>query len=395
MSLFETIPLAPPDPILGLTETFKADERAEKVNLGVGVFVDEKGRTPVLACVANAERRLAEASAPKAYLPILGTPGFQALTQQLCFAQSRPAHLVTAQTPGGTGGLRVAADLLARSFPKASVWLSRPTWVNHQGVFAAAGFGLQHYPYFDASLHGVGREAFFAALRAVPAGDIVLLHACCHNPTGADLTLEDWAQVATIAAEGGWLPFVDFAYQGFGDGLGEDAAGVRLLAEAGLSMVVAQSFSKNFGLYQDRVGALHFVCASAEERNRLASQLKVAIRVNYSNPPAHGGAIVAMILEDTLLAAQWETEVAAMRDRINGVRRDFVAALARAGVSRDFGFLTRQRGMFSFTGITAEQVEQLREEHAVYIVGSGRINVAGLTPGNLPHVVSAIKAVLG
>jgi aromatic-amino-acid transaminase len=395
MTLFARLELAPPDPILGLTEAFKADPRPEKINLGVGVFVDAAGKTPVLASVREAERRLAEAGTSKSYLPITGAPAYGEATQQLCFGEKRPPHLVTAQTPGGTGGLRVAGDFLRHALPGATIWLSDPTWANHQGVFAAAGMAHRTYAYFDAATHGVNRDAFFEALRAVPAGDVVLLHACCHNPTGADLSSEDWKTVAELAIAGGWLPFLDFAYQGFGDGLTADAVGVRALCEAGAAFFVAQSFSKNFGLYQDRVGALHLVCATADEAQRVASQLKVAIRVNYSNPPAHGGNIVSSILGDVSLAAQWETEVSAMRARIHGVRAELVEALRNAGVSRDFAFLGHQRGMFSFTGIARDQVLRLRDEHAVYMVASGRINVAGITSSNLPRLVSAIKSVLG
>lgn len=395
MTLFAQVKQAPPDPILGLTEAFKADPRPDKINLGVGVFVDASGKTPVLPSVHTAEQRLSAAAASKSYLPITGSPAYAAATQKLCFGDSKPAHVVTAQSPGGTGGLRVAGDFLHAALPGATIWISDPTWANHNGVFAAAGFPQKTYAYFDASANGVNKEAFFAALREVPAGDVVLLHACCHNPTGADLAPEDWATVAEIAKAGGWMPFLDFAYQGFGDGLAEDAIGARTLAEAGLLFVTAQSFSKNFGLYHDRVGALHIVCSSADEADRVASQLKVTIRCNYSSPPAHGGAIVTTILEDAALAAQWENEVTAMRERINGVRATFVQALRDAGVSRDFGFLQQQRGMFSFTGITKEQVARLKDEFAVYMVASGRINVAGITPANLPRLVAALKTVLG
>jgi aspartate/tyrosine/aromatic aminotransferase len=395
MTLYAHVKQAPADPILGLTEAFKADPRADKINLGVGVFVDENGVTPVLPSVHLAEERLLAASASKSYLPITGNPAFCAATQKLCFGDALPPHTLTAQSPGGTGGLRVAGDFLKGALPDATLWISDPTWANHKGVFAAAGLPQKSYAYFESGRNGVNREAFFASLREVPAGDIVLLHTCCHNPTGADLDPSDWATVAEIAGSGGWLPFLDFAYQGFGDGILEDAIGLRTLAAAGVPLIVAQSFSKNFGLYQDRVGALHLVCMSADEASRVNSQLKISIRQNYSNPPAHGAAIVSTILGDPELAARWELEVKAMRTRINGVRKAFVQALREAGVARDFGFLEDQRGMFSFTGISPEQVEILRDEHAVYMVGSGRINVAGITPANLPRLVAALKTVLG
>lgn len=398
MALFDSAELAPADPILGLTDAFRLDPRPEKINLGVGVFVDDSGRTPVLQSVRQAEQRLAEAGESKSYLPITGAPSFASCTQALCFAPSAielGPRLVSAQTPGGTGGLRVAGDLLAHILPKTSIWLPDPTWANHRGIFTAAGLPLQDYPYFDAARNGLDRDAFFDALKNVPAGDVVLLHACCHNPTGADLSADDWKTVATIAAERGWLPLLDFAYQGFGDGLDFDAGGVRTLAEAGVPLIVAQSFSKNFGLYQDRVGALHILCDSVDAATRVGSQLKVAIRVNYSNPPAHGGAVVSTILTDPELEGQWREELSNMRSRINDVRDAFVRALREASVSRDFGFLNQQRGMFSFTGIQKPEVKRLREEFAVYMVESGRINVAGITSENLPRLVAAIKQVLG
>ncbi len=398
MALFDSVVLAPADPILGLTDAFKADPREGKINLGVGVFVDAAGETPVLPSVRTAESQLAAAGVSKSYLPITGSPVFARATRKLCFgalSDGLADCVVTAQTPGGTGGLRVAGDFLAKAAPHATLWISDPTWANHKGVFAAAGLPQRVYPYFDPESNGIDRDGFFAALRAIPAGDIVLLHACCHNPTGADLADEDWHIVARIAKERGWLPFLDFAYQGFGDGLEADATGPRQLADAGLNLIVAQSFSKNFGLYQDRVGALHIVCTSSDEAQRVSSQLKVAIRVNYSNPPAHGGAIVSTILEDSTLQAQWIDEVTAMRERINGVRAEFVQGLRDAGIPRDFGFLESQRGMFSFTGISRREVVRLREEFGVYMVESGRINVAGITPANLPRLIEALKATLG
>jgi aspartate/tyrosine/aromatic aminotransferase len=395
MTTFSRVEMAPPDPILGLTEAFKADTRDPKINLGVGVFVDDTGTTPVLGTVSEAERRLAEAGASKAYLPITGSPSYDAAARRLCFGDAGPDHVVTAQTPGGTGALRVSGDFLHTAFPDTKVWLSNPTWANHKNVFGAAGMTIESYPYFDAELGAVARDAMFDALRQVPAGDVVVLHACCHNPTGADLSASDWKMVAQIAEERGWLPLLDFAYQGFGDGIDEDAVGVRTLGALGLEFIVAQSFSKNFGLYQDRIGALHFVSGSAEDAAHVASQVKARIRANYSNPPAHGANIVGTILDDDELRTRWIDEVAGMRSRINGVRKEFVAALADAGVSRDFGFLVHQRGMFSFTGITKDQVHRLRDEHAVYMVDSGRINVAGITSKNLPVLVDALKTVLG
>ncbi len=399
MSIFDTIQTAPADPILGLTDAFKADPRAGKINLGVGVFIDETGVTPVLESAAEAEKRLVSQTTSKSYLPITGTPVYGELTRELAFgdqlASSLKGRWITAQTPGGTGALRVAADFIAQNLSGSAIWMPSPTWANHGGIFHAAGLQTSTYPYFDAASNGVQFSAMLDALRRVPASDVVLLHACCHNPTGADLTAEQWQEVIQLASEKGWLPLIDFAYQGFGDGLEQDAVSVRGFAAAGIPCLVAHSFSKNFGLYQDRVGALHVLADSEEAAARIGSQIKVAIRTNYSNPPAHGAAIVSTILQDVALRGQWVKEVDAMRDRINGVREQFVQALAASGVSRDFSFLRQQRGMFSFTGISREHVRVLREEHAVYMVDSGRINVAGITGKNLPALVQAIRTVLG
>jgi aspartate/tyrosine/aromatic aminotransferase len=399
MSLFDSVVAAPADPILGLTEAFKADPRPEKINLGVGVFVDETGKTPVLEVVHAAEERLLAGNASKSYLPITGIPDYAVFTQKLCFGEellgNLTGRLMTAQTPGGTGALRVAADFMAKNLSCGRVHLSNPTWANHKGIFAAAGLELAEYAYFSAERNGVDVEAFLAALDAIPAGDIVVLHACCHNPTGADLTPEQWKEVAAIAAKRGWIPFLDFAYQGFGDGIDADAVGVRTIAATGLPCFVAHSFSKNFGLYQERVGALHVVTESPKSLAAVSSQVKVTVRVNYSNPPAHGGAIVATVLGDAVLTARWADEVAMMRDRINGVRRKFVDALKAAEVGRDFEFLLAQRGMFSFTGLSKTEVERLRDEFAVFMVGSGRINVAGITDSNRDALVKAFKTVIG
>ncbi|MBT8044665.1 MAG: aspartate/tyrosine/aromatic aminotransferase [Verrucomicrobiae bacterium] len=399
MSLLHAATQAPADPILGLTVKFREDARENKVNLGVGVFVDENGTTPVLPSVIAVEKQLAEASGSKSYLPMTGSPAFAAATQKLCFGQPLASELdgriVTAQTPGGTGALRVAGDFLTRTAGPLATWLSNPTWANHKGIFTTAGHTLESYSYFDPEANDVDRDALFADLKNIPAGQLVVLHACCHNPTGADLNADDWTQVASIASEKGWLPLLDFAYQGFGKNPDADAVGVRTLAEAGVPLIVCQSFSKNFGLYQDRVAALHIVCADGDEAKRVKSQVELCIRTNYSNPPAHGGAIVTSILTNPELADQWDKELAAMRDRIKKTRADFVDSLKLAGVSRHFDFLMDQNGMFSFTGITVEQVTRLREEFAIYMVDSGRINVAGITPSNIAQVTHAIKTVLG
>jgi len=399
MSLFDSATQAPADPILGLNTLFKNDVREEKVNLGIGVFIDAHGVTPVLPSVLAVEKQLAEAGASKSYLSMTGSPAFTSAAQKLCFGEALvdqlAGRIVTAQTPGGTGALRVAGDLIHRVSGSTPIWVSNPTWANHNGIFTTAGHSMETYPYFDPAANTIDRDPFFNALKEIPAGQVVILHACCHNPTGADLSKGDWKQVAAIAADKGWLPLLDFAYQGFGENLDADAIGVRILAEAGLPLIVCQSFSKNFGLYQERIGAIHIICASDDEATRTKSQMELCIRTNYSNPPAHGGAIVTAILQNPTLTAQWDQEVAAMRDRIKTTREDFVNALQQAGVSRDFRFLMDQKGMFSFTGINVDQVQRLRKKFAIYMVNSGRINVAGITPSNITRVTHAIKTVIG
>ncbi|MEW6755855.1 MAG: amino acid aminotransferase [Candidatus Latescibacterota bacterium] len=396
--MFERLETAPPDPILGLTAAFQRDSNPGKINLGVGVYKDAAGNTAVFASVKRAEERILGRERSKNYLPIEGSPQYAAAVQELLFGpghpQLRDGRAVTVQAPGGTGALRVAGDLLAVHFPGATVWQSDPTWANHPKVFAAAGLPVRSYPYFSAAANAVDVEAMLDGLRQAPTGDVVLLHACCHNPTGADPGLPEWKRIAALVAERGLLPLVDFAYQGLGDGLREDARGLGILAEAGVDLLVASSFSKNFGLYSERVGALTLVARDAEAAQRALSQLRIAVRTNYSNPPAHGAAIVAEVLGDPDLRRQWEGEVAGMRERINGMRRLFVETLRARGVKRDFDFIRRQRGMFSFSGLGQTQVQRLREEYAVYVVGGGRINVAGMTEANMDRLCAAIAAVL-
>lgn len=396
--MLQSVSLAPPDSILGLTEAFHKDPNPEKINLGIGVYCDETGKTPILASVREAERRILEAESSKGYLPIDGLKPYGKLVQEMLFA---PGHEIvtakraaTAQTPGGTGGLRVAADFIKKAFPEATVWLSEPTWPNHPQIFSAAGLEQKSYPYFDKAKNGLAFEAMLKALGETAAGDVVVLHGCCHNPTGIDPSPEQWQAIADTLAGRGVLPLIDFAYQGFGRGLEEDAAGLRVMARPGCELLVASSFSKNFGLYSERVGALTVVAADAENAARAQSQIKTVIRANYSNPPEHGGAIVQTILSDPGLRSQWEVELAAMRDRINGMRKLFVTTLEAKGVNADFSFITSQLGMFSFSGLNKEQVERLKKEFAVYIVGSGRINVAGMTSGNMDRLCTAIAAVM-
>jgi len=400
--MFEAVQSAPPDPILGLTDAFNTDTRPEKINLGIGVYKDENGTTPTLAAVRAAEEKLLSADLPKSYLPITGAPAYGELSRGLLFGAGHElvasGRVITAQTPGGTGGLRVAGDFVAAQNPGASIWLSTPTWANHPAIFSAAGLPTKPYRYFDAATRGVDIQGMLEDLQAVQAGDVVLLHGCCHNPTGADLSLEQWQKIAELLAEKKAVPLVDFAYQGFGAGLDEDAQGLRTLAGICPEFIVCASYSKNFGLYNERVGATTFVCPDDAVAKAVGSQVKVTIRRNYSNPPAHGGKIIEMILSDASLTSQWQAELAGMRDRINGVRSDLASSLDEAGVKlapEGNGFITAQKGMFGFSGLTKDEVETLKNDHAVYMVASGRVNVAGITPANKEHLIAAIKAVRG
>ena len=390
---------APPDPILGLTETFRADPRPQKVNLAVGVYVDDTGVTPVIPSVLEAERRLLEKAGPKGYLPIDGRPGFKKAVRDLVFG---PDHEIvesgrsaTTQTPGGTGALRVAADFLLQTGASRTIWLSEPTWPNHPQLFSLAGFAVRTYPYLAESGRSVDVGALLGSLRSAVPGDVLLLHGSCHNPSGVDPDAETWAAIAEVVVERELVPIVDFAYQGFGFGLREDADWLAGLARPGLEFLVCSSFSKNFALYNERVGALTVVAADAARAASALSHLKIAIRSNYSNPPAHGGDIVETILGDPALRARWEVDLAGMRNRILANRAALVEALVGAGVPGNWEPIGRQRGMFALLGLSADQVTRLREEFAVYVVGKGRINVAGLTPANLDHVVASVKAVLG
>jgi len=391
--MFEKIQAAPPDAILGLTEAFRNDPNPAKINLGVGVYKDDEGRTPVLASVVEAERRLLESSDTKSYLPIPGSPVYGRLVREMLFGADSD-RACTAHTPGGTGALRVGADLLRRVRPEASVWLSTPSWANHKGIFEAAGFSVKNYPYYDPRTRGIDRPAMLEALSRIPAGDIVLLHVCCHNPTGVDPDEGLWGELAESGARQGWFPFFDFAYQGFGDDLVRDRAPLERFLASGMEFMVASSFSKNFGLYQERTGALTAVAADAGRAETVFSQMKAVIRVNYSNPPAHGGRIVETVLADEALRRRWEGELGAMRDRIRSMRRALAEGLRSRGVSQDFSFIERQRGMFSFSGLSPEQVDFLRTEKSIYIVGGGRINVAGITTANIDYLCDGIAEAL-
>jgi len=396
--MFENVKTAPPDAILGLTEAFKADTNPDKINLTVGVYQDSDGKTPIFDVVKAAEKKRIEDETNKAYMPMTGDPTYGKLVQQLMLGEDHPiigdARAVTAHCPGGTGALRVAGDYLHKLHPGAKIWLSNPTWANHGGIFTAAGMETAKYAYRDPKTNGLDFGAMIESLKKIPAGDVVLLHACCHNPTGIDPTPEQWSEIGEVLRAGGVLPLVDFAYQGLGNGQEEDAAGLRALCEKVDELIVSSSFSKNFGLYRERTGALTMIGADADQISRVLSQLKLVIRTNYSNPPAHGAVIVINVLQDAALKAAWEKEVAVMRDRINGMRRLFVDTLKGKGVSQDFSFIPKQRGMFSFSGLTEDQVDQLREKYSIYIVGSGRINVAGMNEKNMDRLCEAIKSVL-
>jgi aspartate/tyrosine/aromatic aminotransferase len=396
--MFETIQTAPVDPILGLSELFKKDSNPQKINLSIGVYQNSDGQTPVMDSVKEAEKRLLAGEKTKSYLPMTGDPIYGLLVQKMVFGENHPiiaeGRAATAHTPGGTGALRVTADYLHTLHPTTSIWLSDPTWENHRGVFGSAGVTVKTYAYRDPATNGLDFDAMVASLKGVPAGDAVLLHACCHNPTGIDPTLEQWKVLGALLRQRGIIPVVDFAYQGLGDGIEQDAAGLRALCELVPEFFVCSSFSKNFGLYRERVGAFTVVTAKREYTEKVFSQVKLVIRTNYSNPPSHGGAIVTTILQDPELRARWQAEVTAIRDRINGMRHLFVKTLKDKGIDRDYSAIIRQRGMFSFSGLSKEQVEALRQKHAIYTVGSGRINMAGINESNVGRLCEAIKSVL-
>jgi aspartate/tyrosine/aromatic aminotransferase len=396
--MFERIEPAPADPILGLSEAFRADPNPKKINLSVGVYQDATGKTPILESVRQAGKLVLERQKTMSYLPIPGSPAYATAVQRLMFGEGHEAEssgrAATSHTPGGTGALRIAADLIHQQMPKATVWLTQPTWPNHPQIFAAAGVPTKSFPYFDAKNNGLAFEEALSAIKKMPAGDVVLLHGCCHNPTGIDPTPEQWTKLADAIYAGGLLPLLDFAYQGFADGIAEDAVGLKAFARPGAELIVCSSFSKNFGLYCERVGALTLVAADKKGADTVQSQVKACIRANYSNPPAHGAELVTTVLGEPALRREWEGEVAQMRDRINGMRQLLVKTLEAKGVPGDYSFITRQRGMFSFSGLTPEHVKALKEKYAIYIVGSGRINVAGITADNVGPLCEAIAAVV-
>lgn len=398
MSLFSAVEMAPRDPILGLNEAFNADTRPHKVNLGVGVYYSEAGRIPLLKAVELAEKTRAEAHAPRGYLPIEGVGTYDSAVQKLLFGADseiiKSGRCVTSQAIGGTGALKIGADYLKRLLPDAVVAISDPSWQNHRALFEAAGFPVQNYRYYDAARQGVDLEGMLEDLRQLPRQSIIVLHACCHNPTGVDLSIEQWQAVLKVLQECEHVPFLDIAYQGFAEGIYEDAAAVRLFADSGMPFFVSSSFSKSFSLYGERVGALSIVADSAEEADRVMSQLKLVIRTNYSNPPTHGATVVGLVLNTPELNALWQKELGEMRERIQLMRKLMVEQLAAKGAKRDFSFVAEQRGMFSYSGLTKEQVDRLREEFAIYAVSSGRICVAALNLNNIDAVTDAIVQVL-
>ena len=396
MSLFSDVQQAPPDAILGLTEQFKADTNPQKVNLGVGVYQDASGKLPLLRCVEAAEKKLAEAAAAKGYLPIDGLATYDADVKDLVFGEGSGVHdrVVTVQALGGTGALKVGADFLRQVNPEAKVLISNPSWENHQALFTRAGFTVEKYAYYDAEAKGVDFEGMLADLRAAAPGTVVVLHACCHNPTGYDLTADQWDQVIETVLAGDLVAFLDMAYQGFSEGLEEDGATVRTFAERVPSFFVSTSFSKSLSLYGERVGALSIVCADAEEAKRVLSQVKIVIRTNYSNPPTHGAQLAATVLSDADLRAQWVDELGEMRDRIKAMRGALVEGLKAAGVEGDYSYITDQVGMFSFSGLTKDQMVRLRNEFGVYGTDTGRICVAALNDDNVGYVSESIAAVL-
>ncbi|MEN9629722.1 MAG: hypothetical protein RJA10_2949 [Pseudomonadota bacterium] len=398
MSFLASVELAPRDPILGLTEQFNADTNPSKVNLGVGVYFDDQGKLPVLQCVAAAEKQLLEAPRAKGYLPIDGIAAYDKAVQGLVFGADSTVvtegRVATIQALGGTGGLKVGADFLKRVNPNAGVLISDPSWENHRALFTNAGFEVGIYPYYDAATRGVRFDAMLAALNGAAAGTIVVLHACCHNPTGCDLSAEQWAQVVQAVKSRDLVAFLDMAYQGFGEGIAEDGAVIGQFLASGVRFFVSTSFSKSFSLYGERVGALSVVCSDKDETARVLSQLKIVIRTNYSNPPTFGAHVVATVLTTPALRAMWESELAGMRDRIRATRQALVAKLHAAGVTGDLAYITRQKGMFSYSGLAREQMQRLRTEFGVYGVDSGRICVAAINSRNIDAVVAALAKVM-
>ncbi len=397
-SILPTIPMAPRDPILGITETFRADSNPKKTNLGVGIYYDDNGKVPVLKCALEAEKQIALEGSPHTYLPIDGIAVYDSAVQKLIFGENsapvKEKRISTVQSLGGTGALKIGADFLKRFSPNSEVWISDPSWQNHYALFDYAGFKIHSYPYYDEATHGVNFKGMVDTFSSLPAGSIVLLHACCHNPTGADLTDEQWDQIIDIVKSNQLIPFLDMAYQGFSKGINEDGRIVRRFAETYAPVFVSNSFSKSFSLYGERVGAFSLVASNADESARILSQLKRVIRTNYSNPPIYGAKIVSTVLSNPSLHKMWEDELASMRDRIHLMRHQLADKLTAKKPDLDFSFITRQAGMFSYSGLTPEQVRRLKNEFSIYIVETGRICIAALNSHNIDYVVDAIAHIL-
>jgi len=397
-SLFSAIPMAPRDPILGINEAFNADKNPNKVNLGVGVYYDDNGKVPLLQCVRQAEAQMVAQAAPRTYLPIDGLPAYDRTVQDLVFGADsaivKEKRAATVQAVGGTGALKIGADFLKRFFPGSQAWISDPSWENHRALFESAGFKVNAYPYYDAASYGVNFPAMLDAIKSLPAGSVVLMHACCHNPTGADLTDEQWGQLIPVINERGLIPFLDMAYQGFAEGIEADGRVVRRFAEAGGPVLVSNSFSKSFSLYGERVGAFSIVCSSEEETARVLSQLKRVVRTNYSNPAMFGAKVVATVLGTPELRRMWDDELSGMRSRIKEMRHLLVDKLHEKKPSHNFDYMVQQKGMFSYSGLTRDQVLRLRNEFSVYAVETGRICVAALNSHNIDRVVDAIASVI-
>lgn len=397
--MFEHVDAYAGDPILTLNESFQRDPRPHKINLSIGIYFDDAGALPVMGAVHRAESAMLQTLGAKPYLPMVGSAPYRAEVQKLLFGADhdvlRSGRVATLQTLGGSGGLKVGSDFLKRYFPDAQVWVSDPTWDNHRAMFEGAGFTVNTYPYYDAATGGLRFDAMLATLCTLPRQSIVLLHACCHNPTGVDLSAAQWAALIPVLAERELLPYLDIAYQGFGDGVEEDAHAIRALADAGVPFLVANSFSKSFSMYGERCGGLSVVCPTAAEAQLVLGQLQVAVRKNYSSPPTHGSQIVARVLGTPALRAEWEAELGAMRERIRAMRVQLHAILSARLPGRDFSYFLTQRGMFSYTGLSADQVDLLRERHGVYVLRSGRMCVAGLNSGNVAATGEAMAQVLG
>ena len=396
--MFSKIALAPKDPILGLNEAFAKDTNPEKINLGVGVYKNETGKTPILNCVKIAEKEILEEEETKSYLPISGKQSYIENVKNLLLGKNHEIlvnkRIATVQSLGGTGALRTSADFIKGFFPESKIWISNPTWENHYNIFNTAGFEVCYYPYFEKESMWLNFEKTYDAISKVQRGDIVLFHACCHNPTGVDFNAEQWEKLADLALKIGFIPLFDFAYQGFGNGVVKDAEAINIFSKKVQNFYIANSFSKNFGLYNERIGSLSVITDNQKDAERVLSQLKICIRTNFSNPPVHGASIVDKILSDSSLRSMWNDEVDEMRDKIKYYREQFIISLKKEGVNRNFDFITRQKGMFSYTGIRKEQVHELREKYSIYFVDSGRINLAGINAENIDRICYAFNKVL-